>query len=240
MNNDRNLALFLLAVVMVLSGLLWVNANERYDIEKKAKVYELDVEYLQKETQVWKSKDSTWRAEKEQHETTIDALKFSQAIKVDSLIEMIDGLKKANQIKSLQITTLSTSGSFDVQVIPDQINADIELTYNAPFSFQYEDGWSKFKGFYKDKRISMDYQVRDSVTFVTYKEKGLFNRSIVTQGISHNPNTRITGLNDIVVTPPKPFVTLSIGASAVYYSGDIHILPSINIGYPILSIYRKR
>lgn len=227
----------IIAAIIVISLVTTLSQCHRANKESaRADQYELDYYLAEEEAKQWKESDSTWRAENRVLETTLEVLEKSHQIDIEAYERQIKDIKRSSNIQGITITTTTTNGHFITPVKPI-----LNIECNHKFKLYYEDEWSIFNGLYDSGIFELDYSVGDSISYVSYwkrpgflKKKQLFN-----QGISHNPNTQITGLKDIRIKIPKPVAQLSAGLSGAYYQGDFIIIPSLQVGVPIFTIYSK-
>ena len=224
--------------IATIIGLIFFSITQcerAIDSEAKATAYDLDNSILREEALVWQEKDSTWRAEKKTFEASLASLEYSHALKIDELMERIDGLKNTDQIRNVLVTSTSTKGSFETPAL------NLNLSCNHTFNFENQDRWSSFLGSYDNGIVSLNYEVKDSITYVDYwKRPGFLKRKVPTiHGISHNPNTTIYGLNNISIKVPRPIVTVNAGIGVTYYDGQVRYFPSITIGKHLFTIYSR-
>jgi hypothetical protein len=147
-------------------------------------------------------------AEAQDNEAMLD---YYQSI-IDSQATLLD--VKSKYIKEhLSVGTVSTGSVNGTAQDYD------EKAQPCPDSLQFMDRW--FKGIAsKDTGWHLNYQVKDSIVFNQYeKKKGWFSRQLFMDGYSLNPNTRITGLSNIKITPAKK--RWGIGATIIVtYDGS--------------------
>jgi hypothetical protein len=162
-------------------------------------------------TKTWVDKDGLNRAR-------INALQVSNNALNDYIgdqSKVVDGLKKDNSnLQQIINATTSSRGHVSAPLTDTAIVSIIAVNDTAiAKTFTYTDKWSKFSGTITDK-IEFDYEVRDSITFFQYwKGQSFFKKgTLVMEGISHNPNTKLTGLRSInVIEPKKRRYVLGIG-----------------------------
>ncbi|MEC7753767.1 MAG: DUF6549 family protein [Bacteroidota bacterium] len=231
MTKER-ITLAIITVVLLISSISQCHrANQE---TKRADQYELNYYLAEEEATKWKESDSTWRAEIRVLETTNEALENSNQLIIEHYEDKIKDIKRASNIEGITITSTFTQGGFKVPVQPT-----LNIECNHKFKIYYEDEWSKFDGLYETGIFELTYSVRDSINYVSYwKRPGFLKRKqLFTQGISHNPNTQITGLKDIRIKAPKPVIQVSAGLSGAYYQGDFILLPTIQLGTTIFTVY---
>lgn len=233
MTKERIIMAMLIVVTLITSISQCQRANKE---TARADQFEIDYYLAEEEAEKWKESDSTWRAEVRVLETTNEALENSNQLIIEEYEDKIKDLKRSSNIQGITITTSLTQGSFRVPV-----NPVLNIECNHKFKVYYEDEWSTFDGLYDTGVFELSYSVGDSISYVSYwKRPGFLKRKqLFTQGISHNPNTQISGLKDIRIKELKPVLQVSAGLSGTYYNGKPIILPAINIGVPIFTVYSR-
>lgn len=226
--------LYIIAIlILLIFGIS--QCEDKNHLQEEVNVYELDSYLSIKKSKEWKSKDSLWRSEVQTLETTLQSLKESKQTEIQDLIKKIEGLKKAKNIQSITLSSSRTRGSFQTEV-----NSIVNINCDHKFNFIAQDEWSNFQGNYDNGILSWDYEVNDSISYTTYWKRPGFLKSkkLFTQALSHNPNTKITGLKNINVRIPKPYIQISVGLSA-YYDKGVNYVPAIHVGIPIITILSK-
>ena len=87
-----------------------------------------------------------------------------------------------------------------------------------------------------DGKIGLMYEARDSISFVSYEKGGLLSKKkIYLQGVSHNPNTRITGIEHLEIIPKDRRLGLGVVAGLGLTSrGGVTPFVGIGVSYNIV------
>lgn len=181
-------------------------------------------ESSQKEVKYWKDKDGLSHARAQSAEATTKAILEFQKNEIKDLQKQIGGLNKNLSNLNNYITTgVKTSDTIFVT-----LRDTISVGNIRKRLFTYTDEWSRIDGEIDSIGLRLSYEVRDSLTFVSYyKKQGLFKpKKLFIEGISYNPHTRITGLKNIQVAQPRR-KRFGIGP---YIGLDVQGKPSIGIG----------
>ena len=221
------LASFLLVATIFLGMLLLRSCGANDEMKDQVSSYKSLYDLEHQKAVVFKDKSDKWRARATAAEATAEAVKDV----VPEMIAKIDGLKKdLSNAENIIATSTVSEGSISTVLI-DTIYIDRNDTIQAK-TFTYNDEWSKFNGRIYGNNIDFNYQVRDSITFYQfYKGKTFFKRGELTiEGISHNPNTQISGLMNIKIIEPKRR-KISIGPTFTYgFSSNGAMTWNIGIG----------
>lgn len=97
--------------------------------------------------------------------------------------------------------------------------------------------WFSLTGILLNNDFEYRYSTRDSVTFVTsFKKDKLFGpKRLIVNGISHNPNSNITGLRNIVVDDYKP-KRVSLGPALFYDPFDNQFRVGVSANYSLIRL----
>lgn len=185
--------------------------------------YKSLAEASQKEVKYWKDKEGRSHAQAQAAEATTKAILEVHNNEMQDLRKQIKGLNRNVSNLNNYITTGVKTTDTVFTVLRDTVYNNI-----AGKSFSYNDEWTNIEGLLINDSASLQYQVRDSLTFVTfYKKQGLFKpKLLVIEGISYNPHTSITGLKNITVAQPRR-KRFGVGP---YIGIDFRGRPSIGIG----------
>lgn len=230
--------------VSVVIGILFFSISQCSQAVKqsaRADANMIDYNLSQVKARKWQGKDSLWKAEKKTMIVSIDAMEQSYELEVKSLVKQVEGLRKPKDIQSITITKTETKDSFAVKAIAVVPVPDQSPDQSPEFKFTYNDQWSSFQGRYKEGIVAMNYSIRDSITYVDFEKREGFlkKKSFYTQGISHNPNTKIMGLDKIRRKKVEPIITVSAGLGIVYVADQFRFIPTITIGRHLFSLYSK-
>lgn len=95
--------------------------------------------------------------------------------------------------------------------------------------------WVSLTGILLNNDFEYRYSTRDSVTFVTSfkRDKFLGPKKLIVNGISHNPNSNIAGLRNIVVDDFKP-KRFSLGPALFYDPFDNQFRVGVSVNYSVI------
>lgn len=187
-------------------------------------LYNLEKQAVRK----WKDAEGQSRARAQTAEATAEALNSY----LPELREEFDGLKKELQnLETYISTTLTTTGEVSAQ-LTDTLYIYRSDTIRAQ-TFEKRDTWSYHRGIVFEDSVQLSYEIKDSVSFVTYWEgRNIFRRgTLQIEGISYNPNTTISGLRNIKIPPPRRR-KISIGPS-IQYGIDANGEFNFNFGFSV-------
>lgn len=206
------LATFLILFVVLLLILLSRSCNRIDEVEFDRQAYEDLINLKNQQIEVWKDKEGKSRARAKVAIATAEAAK---AVYPELLEENKNLKKDLSNLETALLVATNTSGSFTT-VLTDTVYQTKTDTVFAK-TFTYSDKWSKFHGKVLPNDITIDYEVRDSLTFTSYyKGQNFFRKGeLVIEGVSHNPKTSITGLQNIKIVKPRKR-NISIGPTFNY------------------------
>lgn len=172
----------------------------------------LDVKSSEVET--WKDKHGLSHARAMSAESDLKTLSEYYQGEIWQLYDKVEGLKK--DLKNLKSAT-GVSTVTEGEVVTVIVRGEPEATVH---SFEYSDSWASIRGEVSADSLKMRYMVTDSIVFATYyKSKGfLKGKQLYIEGVSLNPNTRITGISNIQVGKDKP-KRFSLGVGVNYGLG---------------------
>lgn len=193
--NSRILVLLLAVSVLAYIGLNIKSCRERQRLTGL-------VEASRDSARIWQDEAGRWHATATAQQVTKADLQQllqqeSQQIRQDFDVKLknVTGLLRAQTATSS--TIIMPRDSTSTIIIRNADGSDTA-------SFAYTDQWAEITARLDSRHLTMSYLVRDSLAFVTsWKRTGLFRpKRLEVHGISYNPNTRITGLDNITVTAP--------------------------------------
>lgn len=98
-------------------------------------------------------------------------------------------------------------------------------------SFKYHDKWIDIEGELLEDTVNLKYTIRDSLWFVTYwKHSGLFNKNLLIDGYSSDPNTKLTGIKAISLDKENNPVRLSLGPVLSMSLQNGQVKPTLGFG----------
>lgn len=132
--------------------------------------------------------------------------------RIDAYQRQISGLRRLESA-----TEVSTESRGDVNIeitYPD--DTIFRLSMVPPGRFSYRDEWATIDGRIIGDNLSISYMVKDSLSVVEFwKKRGFLKRPELTLNVtSHNPATRITGLQNLSILAPKEKWGIGVG---IYY-----------------------
>jgi hypothetical protein len=153
---------------------------------------------------IWQDEAGRWRVAATTAQVSKEDLqKFfsleSKQIREDFDLKLknVTGFIRAN-IRTTGTVTIKTDTGTNIIVQ----NADGSDTAR----FHYSDAWVKFDATLFNNHLTIPYQTRDSVVFVSSRKNigflGLGSSKVILDGISYNPNSKISGITGIEVKLP--------------------------------------
>jgi hypothetical protein len=223
MNQQTLLRTIVIGAVIAILSIVVLTVAKFEGMRTERDSYKSLADAQVKEVKYWQDKEGRSRAQAQAAEASTKSILHVHNTEMQDLRKQITGLNKnISNLKSYISTRVSTA---DTVFIPlrDTVYSNVSSK-----TFNYKDEWTSIDGLIVNDSVSLKYQVKDSLTFVTYyKKQGLFKpKLLMIDGISYNPNSRITGLKNITVAQPRP-KRFSIGP---YLGYDITRGVSIGIG----------
>src|SRR5690554_20815 len=171
--------------------LLWQEKKQHMNLQRIIEAKETELE-------IWKDKEGLSHARALAAEADRKTLSEYYQSEIWQLYDKVEGLKK--DLKNLKSAT-NISTVTEGEVVTVIIRGETE---DAAHSFEYSDSWASIRGEVSADSLKMRYMVTDSIVFATYyKSKGfLKGKQLYIEGVSLNPNTRITGISNIQVGKP--------------------------------------
>lgn len=191
----KNSILFGLAVALIVLSVL------QYRSCSREKSLTSVINMKNDSIRIWQDDASRWHGEALTAQVTKADLQQFFAMEVEQIRKDFD-VKLKNVTAYMQATTDTRD------TVLMKTDSTTKIIIQSPSGdtakFQYTDQWSRFDAVLTPKQMQLSYLVRDSVSFVTaYKRAGLFApQQLTLQGISYNPNTRISGIRNITITTP--------------------------------------
>lgn len=211
-NNKRRLSLWLGIIIALL---LASTAFFAYKYFQQGRRYSQNMEVLNNNLQVWKSKEGKWIAERQALELTSRELR-----------DQVRSLKDAPRIRRIKEIIEIETQTRDTIYLRDTLRwwTDSTLSYN--------DSWLNFDLNRLDSTLT--YEAQDSISFFRYETGGLFKpRRVYIRGISHNPNTKIKGLDAMVIEQKN--LRFGIGPSVgVTYDGQWRPYYGVGLHYSLI------
>lgn len=134
-------------------------------------------------------------------------------------------IKELTHIKPRQVASVTHLGTENKGSVRVPVSAQTK-------EFQYnQDNWLKLRGSVLGDSVHLDFEVKDSLTFVTGYKKRLFGRdTYLVEAISHNPATSFTSLRRVELRErPKRF---GIGGGIYYTPAGVTV--GVGIQYNII------
>lgn len=205
------LKVFAVAVIMLFCVLLGFKCGSSSVIHEHNTVEQVK----QKPIVYKKDKQGIVHAEKPVAQSSKHSINAYYDHVIDSMAKKIDAQSKT--IQTIVAAGTETKGSLKPD--KDSTSGFAKLSYN--------DRWLTFT--YDGD--SLQYQIRDSLTFVTYlKKKGIFKKPELTlNAFAQNPATHIKGLTGIKLNAPMPS-HFGIGLYGGYGWNGKAFEPQIGIG----------
>jgi hypothetical protein len=177
--------------------LLYKDKKNNFEIDKQ----KVEIQLLSNEIKTWKDKDNLNRA---QSEVIVADLKTLNVLYKDEL-----------EVLRKDFTSLYKDYSNLRTITKIGTNTESEVTFeNIDGKYVYSDKWGNFTGYFNENNeFKLNYQITNNFRFVTYfSQKRLFNflpigkKTIMIDVKSYNPQTSITNLQHIDVTPKRRFL----------------------------------
>lgn len=142
-------------------------------------------------------------------------------------------VKKGVDVKNLRTLVKSNvviRDTFQVQDIVTIMDVQDQYVHDTTYmGFTYEDEWAKITSRQNMFWYTVEYEVRDSVSYIIKEKHNPFKGTTLSlTGVSSNPNTRIEGLSLLELRPnPKRFV---VGPQAGYGFNGKNFTPYLGVG----------
>lgn len=217
-NPNKYLAIVALTALIFCS--FYSCRNDKLQSELKAQTALL--KEAQAETTSYKNKYGQEVAKKLAAETTIKALQQSYG---DELKVIKDQLGiNTKDIKGILKATTETTGKGNGKIDTLYLDKD-----SSKYAIGVKDSTQYFRinGVVSDLGFDYTYTTYDSITLVPYRE----GKQLFVKGISSNPNTKITGLQGILVHTEPRIKRFGIGPFiGATLSEDLKPKPVVGIG----------
>lgn len=209
----------------VIAYLLYLRFSNRY---VPRSIYDA----VKSEVVTWKNEAGKWEASATALEATSkEAKKFFEA-EIERVQREYD--VKVGKLSGVIETTLRTNDTIkltEVKTLRDTVRLTEVKEVPVP-TFTYSDEWGDFTLKREMFWDVLEYEVRDSITFVShYVRNGVFKpRKLIIRGTSHNPNTQITGIDQFVIREnPNRF---ALGPQLGFFYNPItgEVKPSLGLG----------
>lgn len=166
---------------------------------------------LKKEADFYKTEAGKWAAETEVVKTEYATFKEVYGSKIKDLEDQLR--KKPKQVKELvEIYIEGKDTVYLTKVSYRGVPIDTGTAFEG--NYLYEDKWNRFEAWVAEPTIGLNYSVTDSLSLMTWEEKGGLFKSPRTKTtvISHNPAVQIRGLESISFEQKQPLFTIGLQA----------------------------
>lgn len=203
----------ILIICLLLLGFAYKSASQK--------------QYYERALSAQQSKVTLWRDRQGRSRAKIQTLELELETVADVYESEIDSLKKDFdfRVRNLDnVTNISTSTSETVYL------TQIDTVYYP--HYVYQDKWTYIELKFKTEQPELFYSIKDSVSFIQhYKRENLLGKKVLyIDGISHNPNTQITGMKNLRVNKsPNNF---SLGLQLGYSPSGMYL--GLGLNYAIL------
>lgn len=226
MDKKNRLILVLTGLVIIFGAFYTVEYRGRREDNQN---YKSIVEEQQSQITYHKNKAGEEYAKKVAAEGDIKTLKSAYGKEIREIKNALGIQSKAIKaiVRVSTLTTGSGNGKIDTVYVRD------EKTGNTITSIDISDttDWFSINGRVDFSGFRYTYQTRDSITLVPYKD----GKKTYVKGISANPNTKITGLQGILVHEEKRNKRFGIGPSIqVGYDEGIRITPGVSVQWSVI------
>lgn len=204
---------YILIICLLLLGFAYKSASQK--------------QYYERALNAQKSKVTLWRDKQGRSHAEIQTLELQIETVADVYESEIDSLKKDFdfRVRNLDnVTNISTSTSETVYL------TQIDTVYYP--HYVYQDKWTYIELKFKTEQPELFYSIKDSVSFIQhYKRENLLGKKVLyIDGISHNPNTQITGMKNLKINKsPNNF---SLGLQLGYAPSGMYL--GLGLNYAIL------
>lgn len=182
--------------------------------------YEQALSAQKAKVKLWRDKQGRARAELKTLELELSSVKGVYEAELQALKKDFDF--KTKQLDN--VTKVSTTTTETVYL------TQIDTVYYPHYI--YTDRWAHIDLKLKADQPELTYTIKDSVSFVQhYKRESLIGKKVLfIDGVSHNPNTQITGLSNLKVKQSPS--NISLGLQLGYYPGMVYF--GIGVNYAVL------
>jgi hypothetical protein len=217
----------LLGVVVIICIILQVKSC------KQSRYYSGIISAKDDSLRTWQDEAGRWRAEATTAQVSKADLQKFFSLESKQIREDFD-IKLKNVTGYLR-ASMQTSGNISMQVDSGAKIIVQNLDGSDTAAFHYADTWSRFDATLQNSKLNLSYLIRDSVTFVTStKRSGLFGSTYtVLNGVSYNPNSKISGITGIDIRIPNkrfgigPYVGYGFNGSSWKLNAGISLQYSI-------------
>lgn len=216
-----------LIVGLLLMFGLFHFANKWMEARGNMERAEKNVKALKSDLEVYKNKKSQWQAKALAANGDINTLRISHQRELDS-IEKSFGIKVKNLQNAL---TTAQQTNIEVDVTPDSvIRVKTDTIYSDVIFFHDYQKWYKIDGLASFDKVKIDLEVYDSISFATSwkRDKWFHRKTLYTEAISKNPDTKVVFLQSVNVKQSEPgrfslgpYIGIGVGES---------LSPSVQVG----------
>lgn len=160
------------------------------------------------------------------------AVEGSYTILKNYYSDLLDSVSKRTKAKESNIKAVATAGVKSTNEIALNVDTVYIADSTTNYDFSYSDRWITLSGRVGAEN-TINYITRDSVVLTTFvKPSGLFGlgkKNIYVDGYSLNPHSRITGLQNVLLTRAKS-KRWGIGIQAGYGWNGSQWAPYFGVG----------
>ncbi len=216
------------AFILLASGFLIGHDK----LKKKAATQASIIEEQQSQITYHKNGRDQEYAKRVAAEGDLKTLKTAYGEEIKEIRKSLDINSRA--IKAItRVSTVSTGsgiGTIDTIYIKDEKNLGLG---KQPYSIAVSDTtrWFDINGVISNAGFRYLYQARDSITLVPYKD----GKRTYVKGISSNPNTKLSGLQAVLISTEPRTKRFGIGPSVqVNYTDKINFTFGISIQWNVI------
>jgi hypothetical protein len=150
----------------------------------------------------WQDEAGRWRAEATT--ATVSKKDLQEFFSMESEQIRKDFDTKLKNVTGYLRSSMQTTGTVAMKADSGTKVIIQNLNGSDTAVFHYTDIWSHFDAILHNSQLQLSYRVHDSIAFVSsIKRNGLFGPThTVLNGISYNPNTKISGITGIDIKVP--------------------------------------
>jgi dTDP-4-dehydrorhamnose 3,5-epimerase-like enzyme len=185
-------------LITVLLGLIIFMQVRFSNLEAERNSLSDAMEYQKTEAKVWR--DAAGKSHAENKTLKLDNATFKKLYEAE--------LKRDFSIKPDGVAVLAKVSTVNSGTVKIPVSKN---------TFDYQPNkWINFKGSLKDSTLKLDWNLTDSLTFITAHRKRLFKPDVYfVEAVSHNPYVTMKGLQYIQVEEKPKRFGLGVGVSVV-------------------------
>jgi hypothetical protein len=224
---------FLLILVVAIGILVFLQIKSC----EERKYFSGLIQQYKDTTKVWQDEAGRWRAEAQVAQVRQEDMKSFFAEEVRQMQK--DFNVKLKDVRSMIVASTYTRDT--VELVRDSSSG--EITFNTDGGvprdsavFRYNDLWASFYAVVGKDKMLLDYNTRDSVAFLSnWKRNGLFKaRSLMLDGISYNPKSKIYGIKNVEVKAKESRLGLGLDGSWGYGPGGWGFYVGVGLHYSLV------